>query len=182
MNKRCGYCGELWHSTLTQGEQYKCGTIVCGAEVKRHRYCRKLCGEKAYRTIRQPKMKEDRPPKAKQLPRITFWAYRQQIARMQPGQTAFVGLRPRQINTAMRHATLAGPWKVIVRPSGDGSLVSVVSLLDGMDVGESRPYSDQLRHVMACLYYHNEKAIKGSGSVVLSFYEIEGVFWIRRVR
>ena len=186
MSKRCGFCGELWHSDIAAGEQYKCGTIVCGGEVTRHRYCRRLCGELENRRIKQPRMKVDAPPKPPKMTvgRLKKWRHvREVLLGMSLGQTVrFDGIGAASAQNCWRYFSSEIPHRVVFRSEGTGCVASMVGDISNMEPGESRLYTDNLRHLMRRMLTLNTPALRGRSGEAYSFDLIDGVFWIRRVR
>ena len=185
LKRRCGYCGEVWHSDISLGEQYKCGTIVCGGDVTRHNYCRKLCGEIKSRA-RQPRMKGDKPvkPPKKCVGTKSKWrAVREVLRSMSLGQTVRLdGVSAASAQKAYLYFSNEIPHRVTFRSDGDGCIASTIGDISNMEPGESRLYTDNLRHLMRRLLTLNTGALCGKSGEAYSFDEIEGVYWIRRVR
>ena len=186
MNKRCGYCGELWHSTIAAGDQYRCGTIVCGGDVTRHRYCQQLCGEIGGRKIRQPRMQVDHPPKPpkKCVGTLSKWRQVREVLRsMSIGQTVKLdGIAASSAQKAYLYFAREIPHKITFRSDNGGCVASTIGDIRDMHPGESRLYTDNLRHLMRRLLTLNTGALSGTSGEAYSFDLIEGVYWIRRVR
>lgn len=184
--RRCKYCGEMWHSTIAQGEQYVCGTIVCGDTLKRHRYCMRLCGETGNRRVKPPRMKVDAPPKPPKMivGRLKRWRHvREVLLGMSLGQTVrFDGIKATSAQDCCRYFSSEIPHKVMFRSEGTGCVASMVGDISNMEPGESRPYTDNLRHLMRRLLTLNTPALCGRSEQAYSFDLIENVFWIRRVQ
>ncbi len=188
MTNRCGYCGELWHSTIAAGEQYRCGTIVCGGEVTQHAYCKRLCGEAGFEKTKRPAMIREQGDAPRYDGQRGRWSpVRDAILLMSPGQTIYFHECDRQAaNRAMHLIAHKVAHKVLFRHdkgSGRGCHVSVVGSVEAMGVGESRLYSDSLRHTLTRLKTLNEDALRDrDGAGVYTMDLIDGVYWIRRVR
>lgn len=184
--KRCPYCGELYHSTISLGEQYQCGTIVCGSDVTRHRYCQKLCGDQSCRKIRQPRMRVDKPPKSpkKCVGTLSKWRRVREVLRsMALGQTVKLdGIPASSAQKAYLYFAKEIPHRITFRSDGSGCVASTIGDISNMQPGESRLYTDNLRHLMRRLLTLNTGALSGKSGEAYSFDEIEGVYWIRRVR
>jgi hypothetical protein len=106
---------------------------------------------------------------------------------MSPGQTIYFDECDRQAaNRAMHLIAHKVTHKVLFRHdkgSGRGCHVSVVGSVEGMQVGESRLYSDSLRHTLTRLKTLNEDALRDRGGAgVYTMDLLNGVYWIRRVR
>jgi len=185
VTNRCGYCGELWHSTIAAGEQYRCGTVVCGGEVTRHRYCRRLCGEPEHKRVWQPQMKVDTPPAPKKcVGTNSQWRGVRDILRaMNLGQTVqFDGVNVDSAHKAYRYFAHEIPHRVMFRREAGGCVASTVGDIRDMQPGESRLYTDNLRHLMRRLLTLNTGALSGRSGEAYSFDLVDGVYWIRRVR
>ena len=186
MTKRCFYCGELWHSDIAAGEQFKCGTIICGGEVTRHRYCRRLCGEAEHRRVRQPRMKVDMPPRPKKcVGTNSRWrGVRESLRGLVLGESVhFSDIAAESAQKACRYFAHELPHKIRFRSDGQqGCIASVVGDIAGMQPGESRPYSRDLRQTLARIKTLTVAVLEGESDEVYAFDLIEGVYWIRRVR
>ena len=186
MNKRCGYCGELWHSTIAAGDQYRCGTIVCGGDVNRHRYCMRLCGEAGHRRVRQPRMKVDMPPWPKKcVGTNSRWREVRNVLRgLRFGEAVhFADIAPPSAQKAFRYFAHELPHKIRFRSDGkQGCIASVVGDIAGMIVGGSRPYSRDSRQTLSRIKTLTVAVLEGESDEVYTFDLIEGIFWIRRVR
>ena len=186
MAKRCGFCGEVLFSTLSIGDQYKCGTIVRGAELKRHRYCMRLCGEPGHRRVRQPRMKVDAPPRPKKcVGTNSRWrGVREALRGLVLGESVhFADIAAESAQKACRYFAHELPHKIRFRSDGkQGCIASVVGDIAGMIAGESRPYSRDLRQTLARIKTLTVAVLEGESDEVYTMDLIEGVFWIRRVR
>ena len=187
MTNRCGYCGELWHSTIAAGEQYRCGTIISSQTATQHDFCKRLCGEAQYSKIRRPAMVREDGRKLHDGQRGRWSPVRDAILLMRPGQTIYFDECDRQAaNRAMHLIAHKVTHKVLFRHdkgSGRGCHVSVVGNVEAMGVGESRLYSGSLRHTLTRLKTLNEDALRDrDGAGVYTMDLLDGVYWIRRVR
>ena len=186
MNKRCGFCGELWHSDIAAGEQYKCGTIVCGAEVKRHRYCMRLCGEPGHRRVKQPRMKVDNVPRPKKcVGTNSRWrGVREALRGLVLGESVhFADIAAESAQKACRYFAHELPHKIRFRSDGkQGCIASVVGDITGMQPGESRPYSRDVRQTLSRIKTLAIAVLEDEADEVYTMELVEGVFWIRRVR
>ena len=179
----------MWHSDIAAGEQYKCGTIVCGGEVTRHRYCKRLCGEAEHRRVRQPRMKVDKPPTPPKLRKCvgtnSRWrGVREALRGLTLGEAVhFADIAPPSAQKAYRHFANELPHKIRFRSDGrQGCIASVVGDIAGMQPGESRPYSRDLRQTLARIKTLTIAVLEGESDEVYTMDLIDGVFWIRRVR
>jgi hypothetical protein len=184
---RCPLCGERLFSSLSIGEQYRCGTVVSSTQQAQHDYCRRLCGEAAYAKAKRPRMIRE----ARDLPRYDGksgrWAsVRDAILAMTPGQTRYFEDCDRSAaNRAMHLISYQIEHKVLFRHDrgcGRGCMVSMIGNVDGMQPGESRLYSDSLRHTVTRLKTLNEDALRGRENAgVYTMDLIDGIYWIRRL-
>ena len=188
MTSRCGYCGEVLFSTLSVGDQYKCGTIINGSDATQHAYCKRLCGDAENAKTKRPAMVREHGDAPRYDGQRGRWSpVRDAILLMSPGQTIYFDECDRQAaNRAMHLIAHKVTHKVLFRHdkgSGRGCHVSVVGSVEGMEVGESRLYSDSLRHTLTRLKTLNEDALRDrDGAGVYTMDLLDGVYWIRRVR
>ena len=188
MSKRCGFCGEVLFSTLSIGDQFRCGTIINGSEATQHPYCARLCGVAGFEKTKRPAMVREQGDTPHYDGSRGRWSpVRDAIMLMGPGQTIYIEECDRQAaNRAMHLIAYKIAHKVLFRHdkgSGRGCHVSMVGSVENMEVGDSRLYSDSLRHTLTRLKTLNDDALRGrDGAGVYTMDLIEGVFWIRRVR
>ena len=187
MSKRCGFCGEVLFSTLSIGDQFKCGTIINGSEATQHAYCKRLCGDPENAKTKRPAMVREQGDVPRYDGSRGRWSpVRDAIMLMRPGQTIYFEECDRQAaNRAMHLIAYKISHKVLFRHdkgSGRGCHVSMVGSVENMEVGDARLYSDSLKHTFTRLKTLNDDALRGrDGAGVYTFDLIEGVFWIRSV-
>jgi hypothetical protein len=180
MTKRCPYCGEPQHNTLQGVAQYKCGTLR-GSIDTQSGFCLWLMDPGQNAKVKRPAMKKhlatDGGCQAK------FSVDRERAWTMQVGTTIFVKQNYTKFRKAMYYRrNRADGHRYLYRSANrDHCEVSLVGNLDGIEVGESRLYSDSLRHTLTRVVAVNQQRISTGEGVVFGMDLIDNIYWIRRL-
>ena len=95
----------------------------------------------------------------------------------------FADIAAESAQKACRYFAHELPHKIRFRSDGkQGCIASVVGDIAGMQPGESRPYSRDLKQTLARIKTLTVAVLEGESDEVYTMDLIDGVFWIRRVR
>lgn len=171
---RCPYCGEPQFDNHTS-TRYRCGTT----SKQQSAFCKYQVdpdnSPKAKRPRKPKPAKPDRYPGKHDGTRAVVFA-------LQVGQTVVLAESAGKAKRVCALMQAKMPGRLVFRTHPDGCEVSLLGRLDGIEVGESRLYTDVLRHAMTLIYGRYLEWQRTGEGPLFSFDIVEGFVWIRRVR
>ena len=134
-------------------------------------------------------MKVDKPPTPPKLRKCvgtnSRWrGVREALRGLTLGESVhFADIAAESAQKACRYFAHELPHKIRFRSDGkQGCVASVVGDIAGMLVGESRPYSRDVRQTLSRIKTLAIAVLEDEANEVYTMDLVEGVFWIRRVR